>query len=154
MLIESTTVNTAGSQGAVTPERIQQLQSELEQFIAATTARLNALSLAMSEHDERTDASQPSPAPAPDMASAFGEQVETETVEESVEPTSIAIEPLQIPEVESSEPEPEPSQSHPPETDATSLDKPVDGDEPVDPDEAWARLSAIKSRLARQLENQ
>lgn len=151
MLIESLTVN-AGNDHAVDPAKLTQWQSELDQFVATTKARLDALSISIAQC-----ATEPVPTstgvdhaelPPPVESTAPAETnterpmpLDTEPViDESIQPHVLSgIDPT---------PSPEPIES--------PIDEPIEapvalGDS-IDPDEAFARLSAIKSRLAKQLE--
>ena len=148
MLIESTFSNDSQDDAPVDAKRIQAWQDELDQFLAATMTRLDLLVVAINECVE-----EPTPVPA---------VVETPT-QESSRPTSRSIETVSQPVAEQeSQPTVEPpavAVETTPETPPTpSNETPVVDESPIpedppDPDEAMARLSAIKSRLAKQLGN-
>lgn len=154
MLVESTTFHATNKNddSAIDSKIIDQWQAELNQFIAATAARLDALSIALAEYQlQEQEIAKSAESVAQPIAAIDAVPTEVAMPAEIAAPTEIAepaefadpsdfADPNALPSVETLETEAV--------KDASTTSTPTH-----DPDEAWARLSAIKSRIAKQLEN-
>lgn len=183
MLIDSRPVDTsADASSEQETQQIDQWQTELGQFLADTMARLDSLSALLNQWDAEAHEvpSSSSEAEEPDHGVPQAPNAESEigTLEELLPDVPVAL--TEAPPAQAASEQTAVEHSRP--SDVTSTPWPThdrslsrdqvaptepeanitesksnrtdEGDSMLDPDEAWARLSAIKSRIAKQLENQ
>ncbi len=135
-------------------ECVDRWQSELDQFISATMARLDALVVALEQceqqevhsisqtcHPVNDRSREPSHRPVQEHAQTSENLLTCDSGEGDSPLHTAASEQTNSP-------------TGPFESPANVEPIPAIDPSPADADEAWQRLSAIKSRIAKQLENQ